>query len=123
MPLEVLHSPAEWKARFAARGGGSVLTVGNFDGLHLGHQKILRDVVERAASMNAVSTIVTFDPPPLKVLRPETAPPGISTLAQRLEGFAAAVLDAAIVLHFDAEFAKTSAKDFVVKILAGQAGM
>jgi riboflavin kinase/FMN adenylyltransferase len=123
MPLEVLHSPSEWKARFGPRGTGSVLTVGNFDGLHLGHQKILHDVVERARSRNAVSTVVTFDPPPLKLLRPEAAPPRISTLAQRLEGFSRAGLDAAVVVHFDAEFAKVSPEDFIRKILFEQVGM
>jgi len=123
MPFEVLHSPGEWMARFGASGAGSVLTVGNFDGLHLGHQKILRDVVERARAANAVATVLTFDPPPLKVLRPEVAPPRISTLAQRLEGFARAGLDAALVLHFDLEFAKISAEDFVRKILLEQVAM
>src|SRR5260370_5727488 len=123
MTLEVLHSPAEWMARFGASGAGSVLTVGNFDGLHLGHQKILRDMVERARAANAVATVLTFDPPPLKVLRPEVAPPRISTLAQRLEGFGRAGLDAALVLHFDLEFAKISAEDFVRKILLEQVAM
>ncbi|HYL09806.1 MAG TPA: bifunctional riboflavin kinase/FAD synthetase [Candidatus Acidoferrales bacterium] len=123
MPLEVLHSPSEWKARFGPRGTGSVLTVGNFDGLHLGHQRILHDVVERARSRNAVSTVVTFDPPPLKLLRPEAAPPRISTLTQRLEGFRHAGLDAALVVHFDAAFAKVSAEDFIRKILLDQVGM
>jgi len=123
MPFEVLHSPGEWRARFGASGTGSVLTVGNFDGLHLGHQKILRDVVERAKAASAVATVLTFDPPPLKVLRPEVAPPSISTLAQRLKGFGRAGLDAALVLHFDLEFAKISAEDFVRKILLEQVAM
>lgn len=123
MPLEVLHSPSEWAARFGASGAGSVLTVGNFDGLHLGHQKILREVVERARATNAVATMVTFDPPPLNVLRPDAAPPRISTLAQRLEWFGRAGLDAALVLHFDAEFAKISPQDFIRKILVEQVRM
>ncbi len=69
MPFEVLHSPGEWMARFGASGTGSVLTVGNFDGLHLGHQKILRDVVERARAASAVATVLTFDPPPSELAR------------------------------------------------------
>src|SRR5260370_21783512 len=79
--------------------------------------------MERARAANAVATVFTFDPPPLKVLRPEVAPPRISTLAQRLEGFARAGLDAALVLHFDLEFAKISADDFVRKILLAQVAM
>ena len=68
-------------------GHASVLAIGNFDGIHLGHQAILRATVERAQALNAVSTALTFDPSPRKVLRPESAPPRISTNAQRMEWF------------------------------------
>src|SRR5260370_3008604 len=79
--------------------------------------------MERARAANAVATVFTFDPPPLKVLRLEVAPPRISSLAQRLEGFGRAGLDAALVLHFDLEFAKLAAGDVVRKILLEQVGM
>ncbi len=122
MPLEVFHSAGEWATRFVT-GGGSILTVGNFDGIHLGHQAILRNVAERAGALGAVSTVVTFDPPPLKVLRPESAPPRISTTEQRLEWFRKLGLDAAVILHFDLELARVSPQDFVTRLLLGQLRM
>jgi riboflavin kinase/FMN adenylyltransferase len=119
MALEAFHSAEEWGARFGARGQ-SVLTVGNFDGIHLGHQAILRSVTDRARALGAVSTVVTFDPPPLKVLRPESAPPRISTTEQRVEWFRKLDLDSAMILRFDEEFARISPDDFAVRLLLGQ---
>ncbi|MFN7624674.1 MAG: bifunctional riboflavin kinase/FAD synthetase, partial [Acidobacteriota bacterium] len=57
----------------------AVTTLGVFDGLHLGHQRIVRTVVERAAALGATPTVVTFDPHPRSILRPETAPPLLQT--------------------------------------------
>lgn len=122
MPFEVFHSASAWAAQFAATAR-SVLTVGNFDGIHLGHQAILRSVVEHAQALGAVSAVVTFDPPPLKVLRPESAPPRISTTEQRLDWFRRLGLDSAIILRFDAELARVSPEDFVVQLLLGQLRM
>ncbi len=98
MPLEVLHSAAEWKERFGA--AETVVTVGNFDGIHLGHQRILRGVAERAPALRALAAAVTFDPHPLKILRPADAPPLIATLAQRLARLEQLGLNAALVLRF-----------------------
>src|SRR5207245_8003141 len=104
MPLAVLHSPAEWRARFGTpalkAGPRSALTVGNFDGIHLGHQKILLGVVGRARATGALAAAVPFDPHPLKRLRPAEAPPLIATLAQRLARLDQMGLDAALVLKF-----------------------
>ena len=58
---------------------GSVVTLGNFDGLHLGHRKIIKKVVTRAAELKLPSALYTFDPHPLKVIRPEKSPPLITT--------------------------------------------
>src|SRR2546427_11002304 len=100
MPLAVLHSPAEWRTRFGTpalkAGPRSALTVGNFDGIHLGHQKILRGVVGRARATGALAAAATFDPHPLKRLRPAEAPPLIATLAQRLARLKAMGTDAAL---------------------------
>jgi len=116
MSLTVLHSPEEWVARFGA-AGRTVLSVGNFDGLHLGHLKILQSVVARARSTAQLSLVVTFDPHPLRVLRPEHAPPMIQTLAQRLAGFDSMGIDAAVVLRFDRALSLVSAEDFIQRIL------
>jgi phosphoribosyl 1,2-cyclic phosphate phosphodiesterase len=71
--LSVFSTSQAWASRYATFGHTSVLAIGNFDGIHLGHQAILRATVERANSLNAVATALTFDPSPRKVLRPETA--------------------------------------------------
>src|SRR5216684_8912113 len=68
--LSAFSSASDWAERYGPTARGSILTIGNFDGIHVGHQTILRAVVERARETNAVATALTFDPPPLKVLRP-----------------------------------------------------
>ncbi len=123
MPLAVLHSPGEWAARFGAGPRKTALTVGNFDGIHLGHQKILRGVVERARATGALAAAVTFDPHPLKLLRPAEAPPLIATLAQRLAGLEQLGIDAALVLRFDRELSQLSPEEFFRGILLEQLGL
>ncbi len=112
----IVRSLPEWAARFGA-SARSTLTVGNFDGLHLGHQKILRQVVERARATKTLGVAVTFDPHPLKVLRPAQAPPLVQTLEQRLAGIHSMGLNAAVVLNFDAEFAVLSPEAFAEGVL------
>jgi riboflavin kinase/FMN adenylyltransferase len=116
MALTILHSPEQWSARFGAESR-AVLSVGNFDGLHLGHQQILRLVLERARAIAQPSAVVTFDPHPLRVLRPQQAPPMIQTLAQRLAGFDRMGLDAALVLLFDRALSLLSPEEFIEHIL------
>jgi riboflavin kinase/FMN adenylyltransferase len=94
-----------------------VLAIGNFDGIHLGHQAILRTVSTRAAESGSVATALTFDPSPRKVLRPESAPQRLSTNAQRMEWFGVEGLEAAVVMPFTMELARLSPEDFVVEIL------
>src|SRR5882672_8839444 len=116
MPLTVLHSPEEWTARFGARTR-TVLSVGNFDGLHLGHQKILRMVLARARATGHTAAAITFDPHPMKLLRPDNAPRMIETLSQRLAGLNQLGLDAALVLRFDRALSLLSPEDFLQRIL------
>jgi len=118
--LAVLHSTAEWAARYASSARRAVLSVGNFDGLHLGHQKILRQVSERAQTQKAIAGVITFDPHPLKVLRPGKAPPMVETMSQRMEQFAAAGLEAALVLRFDRALAALSPEEFVRGVLVNE---
>jgi riboflavin kinase / FMN adenylyltransferase len=121
--LAVVHSAADWAAAFGgpqqASQRGAVVSIGNFDGMHLGHQKILGAVAERARQLEAVATVITFDPHPLKVLRPAQAPPLVCTLKQRLEGFASMGIEAALVLRFDMNLAARSPEEFVLEFLAG----
>ena len=115
--LRTFPSTEAWSEAYAATHRGSVLTIGNFDGIHLGHQAILRAAVERAAEISAVSTALTFDPSPRKVLRPDTAPLQLSTRAQRIAWFAEAGLEAVILLPFTLELSRLQPEEFVRQIL------
>jgi riboflavin kinase / FMN adenylyltransferase len=95
----------------------TVLTLGVFDGLHLGHQRIMQTVVERAKAINAVATAITFDPHPRAVLHPESAPPLLQTLDQRLANFDVLGIEQAIVVKFDREFAGQPAESFLSDII------
>lgn len=95
----------------------TVLTLGVFDGLHLGHQKIMRTVVERAEAVGAVPTAITFDPHPRAVLHPESSPPLLQTLDQRLANFEVLGIEQAIVIRFDQDFASQPAEDFLYEIV------
>jgi len=95
----------------------SVLTVGNFDGLHLGHRRIMATVTGRARAFGGEAAVYTFEPHPRKVLRPDRAPRLLTTLEQKLELFDAAGVDVAIVESFDREFAKLPAERFVREVL------
>jgi riboflavin kinase / FMN adenylyltransferase len=117
MPIAVVHSAGEWVARFGAARKRTAITIGNFDGVHLGHQQILRNVIERARGADLMSAVLTFYPHPARVLRPEAAPQLIETLEQRLAAIGDIGIDAALVLQFDGELAKLSPEDFVQRFL------
>jgi riboflavin kinase/FMN adenylyltransferase len=91
----------------------TVLTLGVFDGLHLGHQLIMRTVVERSRVLGAVPTAITFDPHPRAVLHPHTSPPLLQTLDQKVEGFGVLGIEQTIVVRFTKEFAQIQADDFL----------
>ena len=101
-------------------GRGSVIAIGNFDGIHLGHQRLLEYCIALARESGAVATALTFEPPPLKVLRPEAAPLRISTNGQRMEWFAALGMEAAVVLPFTMELSRLAPEEFVEEILVRQ---
>lgn len=95
----------------------TVLTLGVFDGLHLGHQRIMQTVVDRAKAVGAVATAITFDPHPRAVLHPESAPPLLQTLDQRLANFEVLGIEQAIVIPFTREFAASEAETFLSDII------
>ena len=115
MPFTVAHSPEEWISHFG--GSRTAVTIGNFDGVHCGHHKIFKRVVERARRETCVAAALTFSPHPARVLRPEAAPPMIETFAQRIQRMQALGLDAVYVLRFDAAVASLSPQEFVERIL------
>lgn len=96
---------------------GTVLTLGVFDGLHLGHQRIMQTVVESAKANKLVPTVITFDPHPRAVLHPENSPPLLQTLDQRLSAFEFLGIEQAIVIRFDTDFANQDAETFLRDIV------
>jgi len=118
--LAVFTSAEAWREYYAPGSRGSVLAIGNFDGIHLGHQAILKEATDRAAKSGAVATALTFEPAPRKVLRPETAPKRLSTNEQRLEWFRVVGVEAAVVMPFTLELSKLSPQKFVETILVEQ---
>ena len=95
----------------------SAVTVGVFDGVHVGHQEILRKVTDRAATDGLCSTVVTFDTHPALTLRPENAPRLLTDLRQKIDVFASLGLERAVVLSFGDDLASTTAQDFIRGVL------
>src|SRR5919112_5066005 len=91
----------------------TVLTLGVYDGLHLGHQLIMKTVVERARAVDAVPTVITFDPHPRAVLHPASAPPLLQTFDQKIEAFGVLGVEQTIVIRFTREFAQVRAEEFL----------
>jgi riboflavin kinase / FMN adenylyltransferase len=102
--------------------GPSVVTLGNFDGVHKGHRAVLSTVVEQAAARGARSVAVTFDPHPLALLHPERALQMIASTDQRLELLSAAGLDAVLVMEFTHELARWTPERFVVDVFVKALG-
>jgi riboflavin kinase / FMN adenylyltransferase len=96
----------------------TVLTLGVFDGLHLGHQLIMKTIVERARATSAVPTVITFDPHPRALLHPESAPPLLQTFDQKIEALGVLGIEQTIVIHFDQNFAQIRAEDFLRSVIA-----
>jgi len=102
--------------------GPSVVTLGNFDGVHKGHRAVLSTVVEQAAARGARSVAVTFDPHPLALLHPERALQMIASTDQRLDLLSAAGLDAVLVMEFTHELARWTPERFVVDVFVKALG-
>jgi riboflavin kinase / FMN adenylyltransferase len=96
--------------------GRSIVTLGNFDGVHRGHRAVLGQLVEQASTREATSVAVTFDPHPLAVLFPERAPTPLTSLPQRLSLLAGTGLDAVLVMEFTTDFAHLTPEEFVEQV-------
>jgi riboflavin kinase/FMN adenylyltransferase len=97
--------------------GRSVVTIGSYDGVHRGHQLIIRHAVDRARELGVPSVVVTFDPHPSEVVRPGSHPPLLAPHHRRAELMAELGVDALLILPFTTEFSKLSPAEFVAKVL------
>jgi riboflavin kinase/FMN adenylyltransferase len=96
---------------------GGILSIGVFDGVHLGHQKVLTYVSERAKSLGAPALAMTFDPHPVKLLRPADAPRLVTTLEQRLALIARSGIETCLLVPFTHRVSRMTAEDFVADVL------
>ena len=102
---------------------GSTVTVGSFDGVHLGHQAVLQEIDRRARAAGRASVLVTFDPHPLEVVNPGAAPPLLTTGPERLEILAQSPLDYVLILRFDRQLAELPPERFVRDVLLERCGV
>ncbi|HLN85712.1 MAG TPA: hypothetical protein VK200_04605, partial [Candidatus Limnocylindrales bacterium] len=96
---------------------GSVVTLGNFDGIHLGHQALIGGAVGEAQKLAIPSVVLTFEPHPLKVLAPGRGPKMLLAHKDKMQLLQALGVDVVVIQHFDLSFAKLSAEAFVREIL------
>ena len=106
---DLLTSP--WPGRRA------VVTIGAYDGVHLGHRTVINQVKQRAAELGALSVVVTFDVHPASIVRPDAAPKMLTNAAQKIELLEATGVDAVVVVQFSADQAKETPVDFVQRVL------
>jgi riboflavin kinase/FMN adenylyltransferase len=111
--MQIFRQLAEVPPNF----GPSIATIGNFDGVHRGHQWVIAEVVARARSLGINSIAITFDPHPARVLRPESSQPLITPLDEKLELLASTGIDAVLILPFTEEFSRLSARTFATEVL------
>jgi riboflavin kinase/FMN adenylyltransferase len=112
--MDIIHFPDDARP---ARWVQPILALGNFDGVHRGHRKILDRVTRVASERSATPLVMTFDPHPPRVVRPDKAPPLLMTTAQRLEAMAAAGLQGAAIVRFTPGMSKWTPEEFVKTVL------
>ncbi|MGD8702527.1 MAG: bifunctional riboflavin kinase/FAD synthetase, partial [Desulfosarcina sp.] len=101
----------------------AVVTIGNFDGVHIGHQALFHEVVERAEAMDGTAIAMTFEPHPIRVMTRNGHPPLITLYEQKSELIEKAGIDVMICIPFTLDFAALSARNFVEEILVKRIGM
>ena len=101
---------------------GGIITIGNFDGVHLGHRRILETVAKRAREVSRPSLAIVFEPHPLAVLRPDHAPRRIQTLRQKEEVIETIGVETLLIIPFTRDFSLTEPEDFVRDFLADRLG-
>ncbi|MCX8043965.1 MAG: bifunctional riboflavin kinase/FAD synthetase [Desulfobacterota bacterium] len=113
-PMEIINGSSKVKA---FKLTNPVITVGNFDGVHLGHQKILKKTIQRAHALGGCSLVYTFHPHPLQVLRPEDAPPAITTFEEKVAIIGSIGIDYLVCEHFTRQYAEQPPEEFIKNII------
>jgi len=111
------QTPVGVAAPLPSLANGTTVTVGSFDGVHLGHQAVLREIDRRARAAGRASVLVTFDPHPLEVVNPGAAPPLLTTGPERLEILALSPLEYVLLVRFDRYLASLTPEEFVLQVL------
>lgn len=117
--MKIIHGIEEINGPFE----NAVVAIGNFDGVHLGHQAILRQVIEKARQINGTAVAITFNPHPVKILGNNGSPPLITVLEQKIELIEQIGIDVLICIRFDHSFAAVTAREFLEKILVEKIGI
>ena len=102
----------------AAAAAPAALTIGNFDGVHLGHQAMLAEMKRAAGRLGVPACVLTFEPHPREFFAPDKAPTRLTSLREKLELLAGCGVDRVHVCRFDYRFAQTTAEDFIDRIIA-----
>ncbi len=108
---------------FKKQGNGIALAIGNFDGMHLGHQAVLEKLRKEASRLGLIPAVMTFKPHPRDFFRPDEPHPKIFTLRDKVEAFARENIDLMFCVRFDATFAKLEPEEFVGKVLCEKLGV
>ncbi|HEX22286.1 MAG TPA: bifunctional riboflavin kinase/FAD synthetase, partial [Chromatiales bacterium] len=99
------------------RHRGCVATIGNFDGVHLGHQAVLGQLAEKADALRLPLTVITFEPQPEEYFRPAAAPPRLTRLREKVQALRRYAVDRLLVLRFDTRFAGQAPQAFIDRVL------
>jgi riboflavin kinase/FMN adenylyltransferase len=119
-----MSGPVQWAdPPGLPRDRGTVATVGTFDGVHLGHWQVLQEIARRGREAGRRSVLVTFDPHPLRIVRPDHAPRLLTTALEKKEILAESGLDYAVFISFTRELSKYEPRRFVEEILIGRLGI
>ena len=95
----------------------SVVTIGSFDGVHLGHQSILQQVIDKAKSINCLSVVMTFEPQPQEYFSAQTAPPRLMRLREKIEALLKFGVDLVVCMRFNEQLRQLTAEQFVNRVL------
>jgi len=117
--MEIINGIENIKGRFK----NPVVTIGNFDGIHLAHRSIFEKVIERARAIDGESIVITFEPHPIKLFQPTVILPLITSYEKKIQLIEEVGVSTLIRIDFTKEFANISARDFIIEILCHKIGM